>query len=155
MSTTPPYPGHELQQRREALGMTPWDASRKVRIPAAYIEALEKGDFDALPAPCYIVGFLHAYCAFLGTKPERYVDCFCARKPFAERAPRPLVPRRRRPSTWKSDLLTWAAICAFILLGWFTYSAVVHPKGEFKANRVEADMLVIPEEASTPGEPEM
>ncbi len=142
-----PYPGDELRQQREALGLSAQAVFEQVRIPTVYIEALERGDFEALPAPGYTVGFLRTYCRFLNVAPERYVDSFRARAGFISHAPQ--TPRMKTPqvAVWKEDLLAWAAICAILLLGWITYTVIVHPKAEITDKRVEAgtrEMVVPP-----------
>lgn len=141
------YSGDDLRKRREMLGLRPADVFEVVRIPIKYVEALETGDFDALPTTGYAVGFLRTYCRFLNLPPERYVDSFRASaRRWQATSPLPGASRARTAS-WKEDLLTWAAICAMLLLGWITYAIVVHPRAEVTENRVEAgtrEMVVPP-----------
>ena len=40
--------------------------ARELRISADYLRWLESGDFDQLPAPTYVSGFLRSYGKFLG-----------------------------------------------------------------------------------------
>ena len=42
------------------------DVARELRISADYLKWLESGDFDQLPAPTYVSGFLRSYGKFLG-----------------------------------------------------------------------------------------
>ena len=55
-----------LKHRRESLGLSLLEIQDKIRINAKFIEAIEKGDFDALPNPLYIKIFLRSYAKFLG-----------------------------------------------------------------------------------------
>ncbi|HOZ48325.1 MAG TPA: helix-turn-helix domain-containing protein [Candidatus Hydrogenedentes bacterium] len=136
------YPGDELRDRREALGLSTEDVFLELSIPRAYVEALEGGNFDALPASCYALAFLRTYCTFLGLAPERFLDSFRA---CAGTTPR-VVPavaekRKARLVVLKEELLTWATIFAILLLGWVTYALVLWPKSNIEEGRVEADTI--------------
>lgn len=58
--------GQTLRQARETLGLTLEEVERVTRIRTYHLEALEKEDFDSLPSPVQIRGFLHNYAEFLG-----------------------------------------------------------------------------------------
>ncbi len=45
-------------------------------IRHAYLEAIEKGDFDSLPGTAYAIGFLRTYADFLGLDGEQIVERF-------------------------------------------------------------------------------
>ena len=137
------FPGEELRARREELGLTVYEAFRRTHVPANYIEALERGDVQALPAPCYAVGFLKSYCEFLGLDADRYVDSFRA-------CFRPSVVRfltregdNRKPPAWLHDLMTWAVITAMLVLGWVTYTVVFQPQAQNPDKRVDAGSVGI------------
>ena len=58
--------GKELQVARKELGLRTADVARELRISADYLRLLESGDFDQLPAPTYVSGFLRSYSKFIG-----------------------------------------------------------------------------------------
>ena len=58
--------GKQLQVARKELGLRTADVARELRISADYLRLLESGDFDQLPAPTYVSGFLRSYGKFLG-----------------------------------------------------------------------------------------
>ena len=58
--------GKELQAARIELGLRTADVARELRISADYLRLLESGDFDQLPAPTYVSGFLRSYGKFMG-----------------------------------------------------------------------------------------
>ncbi len=62
--------GQKLRHAREAMGASIEEASGATRIRAYYIEALEKGDFSALPSPVQVRGFLRAYAKYLDLEAE-------------------------------------------------------------------------------------
>ena len=58
--------GKQLQAARKERGLRTSDVARELRISADYLRWLESGDFDQLPAPTYVSGFLRSYGKFLG-----------------------------------------------------------------------------------------
>ena len=57
--------GKQLQCVRKERGLRLSDVARELRISAEYLKLLESGDFDQLPAPTYVSGFLRTYGKFL------------------------------------------------------------------------------------------
>ena len=58
--------GKQLQAARKERALRLADVARELRISADYLKLLESGDFDQLPAPTYVSGFLRSYGKFLG-----------------------------------------------------------------------------------------
>ena len=57
--------GQELQNERIRHGLTCADVSSKLRITQRYIEYIEAGDADQLPAMAYVIGFIRSYANLL------------------------------------------------------------------------------------------
>ena len=53
--------GERLRVAREAKGMTLDDVASRTRIPTRHLQHIENGEWDALPATTYSVGFARAY----------------------------------------------------------------------------------------------
>ena len=66
----PPTLGEVLLAARERKGVDLYRAERDTKIRAKYLEALEQGDFKALPGQVYTKGFLRNYALYLGLDPE-------------------------------------------------------------------------------------
>ncbi|MBX6395317.1 MAG: helix-turn-helix domain-containing protein [Alicyclobacillaceae bacterium] len=58
--------GQFLRQTRESRGITLEDAAQATKIRQTYLEAIEKGDWSALPPAVYARGFIRSYAEFLG-----------------------------------------------------------------------------------------
>ena len=144
------FSGEELRERRVALGFTQMDVFEHAHIPVEYVDALEKGNFRALPAPCYALGFLKTYCRFIGFEPEPFLAAYSesVRPPQRTFFRRPTVSLPAMTfSRRMSNMLTWAAVCAVIALCWFTYTVVVQPQSDGAEGRAEAvtrDLVVPP-----------
>ena len=70
--------GDELRTLREQQGYRLEDVAQSLRISSRYLRAIEEGNFEKLPGPAYVVGFLRTYSKFLGTDPKTVVDRFKA-----------------------------------------------------------------------------
>lgn len=57
--------GDTLRERRTQLGVSLEAAERATRIRAAMLKALEEGDWDRLPNPGYVRGYISSYARFL------------------------------------------------------------------------------------------
>jgi helix-turn-helix protein len=99
---TPSGIGSALKDARMRLGMDVKEAEERTKIRARYLRALEAEDWEALPAPAYVRGFLRTYGALLELDGEMLADEF---RRMHERgslvgaspAPEPILGERRRP----------------------------------------------------------
>lgn len=61
-----PTVGERLRAAREKEGMRLEDIAAQTRIPQRHLEALERSDWDSLPAPTYTTGFAKSYASAVG-----------------------------------------------------------------------------------------
>lgn len=80
--------GEALIRAREARGRSLADAERDTRITRRYLQALEDEQFDLLPAPVYVRGFIRSYSQYLGLEGDPLV----ARLPPAAAVPAAASP---------------------------------------------------------------
>lgn len=66
--------GHILREARETKGLTLQEVQTETRITVRYLDALENGDYDRLPTPVHVRGFLRNYARFLGLDPQPLLD---------------------------------------------------------------------------------
>ena len=66
--------GDTLREARERRGLTIEQAAQETRISPRFLEALEAEEFDALPAPVYVRGFLRSYANYLRIDPQPLLD---------------------------------------------------------------------------------
>jgi len=62
--------GDRLRIAREARGLTLQELALQTRIPIRHLEHIERGDWDALPAATYSVGFARSYAQAVGLDPS-------------------------------------------------------------------------------------
>jgi cytoskeletal protein RodZ len=65
-----------LRLARQEHGRDLRTVAQVLCIRHAYLEAIEKGDFDSLPGTAYAIGFLRTYADFLGLDGEQIVERF-------------------------------------------------------------------------------
>jgi cytoskeletal protein RodZ len=70
--------GHILREARENKGLTLNDVQANTKINARFLTALESGQYDALPTPVHVRGFLRNYARFLGLDPQPLLDRYHA-----------------------------------------------------------------------------
>lgn len=68
--------GPTLQDARRRLGLDVREVEERTKIRARYIRALENEDWESLPAPAYVRGFLRTYGALLGLDGDLLADEF-------------------------------------------------------------------------------
>lgn len=67
--------GQLLRHKREQKGLSIGEISERLKLPARQIEALERGDYESLPEPVFIRGFLRSYGRFLDLE-ESQLDAY-------------------------------------------------------------------------------
>ncbi len=65
-----------LRLARQEHGQDLRTVAQILRIRLAYLEAIEAGDFEALPGTAYAIGFLRTYAEFLGLDGDEIVERF-------------------------------------------------------------------------------
>ena len=66
--------GAWMRERREERGYDLDRVERDTRIGRGYIEAIEREQFDLLPAPVYARGFVRSYARYLGLEEEEALE---------------------------------------------------------------------------------
>jgi cytoskeleton protein RodZ len=68
--------GEILRQAREAKGLSLAQVEEATKIRSAYLQALEEGEYDLLPAAVYVKGFLKNYAQYLGMDPQEVLSLY-------------------------------------------------------------------------------
>lgn len=65
--------GQYLRREREARNVSLAELSRGTRINKAFLEAIERDDFNFFPQRNFIIGFLRGYTRYLGLSAEEVI----------------------------------------------------------------------------------
>ncbi len=107
--------GSSLREARVRQGIEYLTAEAGTRIRTRYLRAMEDEQFDMLPDPSYVRGFLRAYASYLGLDPALVLDEYESRFGDLADALSPDGVRRakrrveRRPRRREAQLL-WLAV---------------------------------------------
>ena len=122
--------GTTLRQARERrqLGLDRCEAETKIR--ARYLRALEDEDFDVLPGPTFVRGFLRSYAAYLGLDGQLFVDEYNSR--YFDPRDDDVFPRRRptareRRNRKRESHIILIAIVAIVALAVLVIAAASYP----------------------------
>ncbi|MGB9672498.1 MAG: helix-turn-helix domain-containing protein [Anaerolineales bacterium] len=111
--------GNLLANARQQLELSLEDVERQTHLRAHHIQAMERGDFDALPSPVQGRGMLGIYARFLGYNPDtlllRYADALKAR--LAQRQTKPAQRRTLKvAASGKINSWSWLWSTEFLLI---------------------------------------
>jgi cytoskeleton protein RodZ len=90
-------PGRALHDARRARKLEIVRIANELRLPPATIDALERDDFEHLPSPVFVSGYIRTYARLLELDPEPLIARFRELHPEAEALPR-VAPRASRSS---------------------------------------------------------
>lgn len=148
--------GGELQAAREARGLSLQELAAETRIPQRHLETIEKGDFAALPARTYAIGFSRTYARAVGLD-----DTMVADRVRAELDAQDVEPRDRAPGFEPGDparvpsrALGWLSVLAvgLVLVGlFFAAKTFFAPAAELPSLVEQQEAEQAAREAARPG----
>jgi len=105
--------GQYLSGLREERGLSIDEMARVTRVAPRYLEALERDDLTALPAPVFTRGYIRAYCQALGVHADEALDLYVEGAPVA--VPAAATPAAARASDGKRPRGTLLVSFALLL----------------------------------------
>jgi len=69
-------PGRLLTDARLKLGLEPQNVAEMLHLREFQIRALESDDYENLPEPTYVKGYLRAYCQLLSIDPDKIIKMY-------------------------------------------------------------------------------
>lgn len=110
--------GERLRAARLKAGLDLGDVATRTRVPQRHLEAIETGDFAALPSTMYAIGFTKSYARVVGEDPEAVARTL--RDELGQRQPEQRGESRdfddADPSRLPSRTLAWTAAAIAILI---------------------------------------
>lgn len=101
--------GATLKDARRRLGMDIKDAEDRTKIRTRYLRALEAEDWEILPGPAYVRGFLRTYGQILGLDGGALADRYRRNfeEPPATAPPEPVIRNRRSQGSGPPSRSGW------------------------------------------------
>lgn len=108
--------GKALAEARKARGLTLLDVERDTRISSKYLQALEDGQLETLPAPVYARAFMRTYAQYLGLNATSFVQRLPGARPEPELPPLPDVRREQGTPLLSPNWVVAGAVVVVLLL---------------------------------------
>lgn len=113
--------GTVLRARREQLGWSLDEVSKRLRIRQEFLSALEDGQIDKLPGIVYASGFLRAYAELLNLNTDEILQRFKSENQQVDQKPDLLFPMpvAQRGISLGVIILISAIIIVIAYIGWY------------------------------------
>jgi hypothetical protein len=117
---TGPGIGATLKDARRRIGMDIKEAEERTKIRTRYLRALEAEDWEVLPAPAYVRGFLRVYGQILGLDGEMLADRY--RRSYEEpaaiqsAAAEPVLSNRRASGSRPPSRSGWIVVVGAVIV---------------------------------------
>ncbi|MHB1098697.1 MAG: RodZ domain-containing protein [Burkholderiales bacterium] len=137
-------PGPVLRAEREKRGLKVEEVASQMRLSRHQVEALERGDYDALPGTIFVRGFIRNYAKLLQIDPESLLDTLA--RPQESIMP-PKVEGIPFPSGQKRSWAHYAiglVVLAFLLLVFEIYRENHVPKPPAQQLKMKPDVPAQP-----------
>jgi len=110
--------GAQLRAAREARGLSLEQVAAETRIPQRHLQTIEAGEFAALPARTYAIGFARTYAKAVGLNDRDVADIVRAELDAQETGPRhrPAGFEPGDPARVPSRALGWLSVLAVVLV---------------------------------------
>jgi cytoskeleton protein RodZ len=118
-------PGARLRQVREQKNLSLQEIAEKVLLDVQVLKKLEANNYDGLPAPIFVRGYIKSYAKVLAIPQESILESFDRMNP--QQKPEPIIPPPEPDKPVSSDdswfnIGTIVLIVTFIvLLGWWYF----------------------------------
>ena len=145
----PARPGERLRDARNSRGLSLAEIAARTRVPQRHLEALEAGDYAALPSPTYAMGFSKAYARAVGAdevgiaqEVRRDLDRLGPRQP--EYVPYETADPARVPSRGVAVLGVGIALAVLILVGLWYGTGLFKPQTRAAADEAVVAQTIAP-----------
>ena len=110
--------GAQLKAAREARGMSLEQVAAETRIPQRHLQTIEAGEFSALPARTYSIGFARTYARAVGLDDREVADLVRTELDLQESGPRHRAQgfEPGDPARVPSRALGWLSLLAVVLV---------------------------------------
>ena len=147
-----------LLEARKMLGLSAADIAVRTRITLRHIEALEAGDYGAMPGRPYIIGFARSYARTVGLKDAEIAEAVRSELEGIAPHPEPRIVSQFEvgdPAKTPTRLIGWLALLlvgAILAMGgvfWLSYYAPSVPLPSLVTEGVQPSADLTRKQAST------
>jgi len=137
-------PGIQLAQLRHQKGYTIEYVASKLHLRTRIIELIEQGEYNLLPEPVFIRGYLRAYSKLLGVSPDPFLHIFNAQF-IEEKKPERALWQSKRESHKAEHFIRWFTIVfalgVMVAIGlWWHNNRDTHPEYASNEENISQDL---------------
>jgi cytoskeleton protein RodZ len=148
-------PGSLLKKARERHGFSAASVAAQLHLQIDIINGLERDDYDSLPGPVFVQGYLRNYARLLGLKEDAVVAAY--QRQFPENDEQSLLnsPQRSDDQPMHSDhsvmrLVTWGIVVGLgaLLFFWWQTRVELEPPEPFPISQESLPETALPVDAN-------
>jgi cytoskeleton protein RodZ len=148
-------PGAYLALEREKRGISIEQIATKLNLRVQVLSFLETDQYDQLPQPVFVQGYIRAYCKYLGIQPDEVIEAYIAVKPQENRSDKYLWQNQEHPN--KNEKWLYWMTMAFVVVSVVSVSMWVYENKSSQNNiqevlKTKAHKVKTPSEVSQNGE---
>lgn len=147
----PACPGRMLHEARVAMGLTVEDVAAQLCLKVELLSALEQDDYDKLPPPTFVGGYLRNYARLLGLPEndiiERYTRCAGEHSPSLIAATR--LQKQAKASDLPIRIVTYLLVFGLgvmLLVWWMTQGEEMRALLPEEVTTIEPGMDIVAED---------
>ncbi|MEW8625980.1 MAG: RodZ domain-containing protein [Candidatus Thiodiazotropha sp.] len=148
-------PGSLLKKARERQGMNAASVASQLHLQVSIIDSLERDDYDNLPGPVFVQGYLRNYARLVGLKEDAVVAAYQRQFPEIEEQTILNNPERTEGKPMHSGhgvmrLVTWAIIVALaaLLFFWWQTRAELEPPEPYPIGQESQPEASLPDDVN-------
>jgi cytoskeleton protein RodZ len=145
-------PGKRLQAQREEIRMTRDEVAHNLHLDVRLITALEEDDYEKLPAPSYICGYLRSYARLLKLPENEIVESYThGQEISAALLPENVnIASKVKPvsKTSYSPIIMVLILLAVIAVGFILFETTTSQKTD-QANDTVTERIILPSEGES------
>ena len=140
-------PGSQLRKARERQGLEQAKVAAQLHLSQSLVQALEWDDYEKLPSPVFVQGYLRNYARLLGVNEDAVIRAYQDLNPRTDQMPLPKnqpdnVARELQGDHRLVRFMTWGVVVMLGVLLFFWWQGRMNlPETEPSATVEEGDTL--------------
>lgn len=134
--------GEKIKKLRGQYRMSLVDVSKSTKIQVKYLEYLENGEYQKLPAEVYVRGFLKAYARHLGLEEEAFLKLYDKEKNIQENLGKDFSSDSRPRTPLQPIFVLTSRTLVLGLIGFIVFGTFAYLVSEFRSFVAEPTLEV-------------
>jgi len=106
--------GTRYREAREQIGCSLAEVAEQLKVPAGYLDCLERECFDSLPGATFVRGYIRLYARFLRLEEEPLLACYTHYLTQQEKPPRKII-RIKKQLRVNDPIVKWSSVVILLL----------------------------------------